>query len=453
MDVTATRPHGGGSRDVRKRVNHVHGLLMGVDEFVQDQAYLRQRDHLAVRSLHGYGTVCGLHVRWDDEKGELLVAAGLAVDPAGRLVCVLTEQRVDVADWLTRHRDAIAEAARVRPGEVPDDLTLFLVLCHRDVETDPRPIPSRPGRPADETTIASRILDSFELELRLTPPADAGELAGGALHDAVDRLLTIAREHNGDGEIDGEAVRRQLISWVTSERPEADGACSLASDDRGGDHGGSSDELSAAVLLAQVHVGLVQGGKGRLAPTDTVVDDGARPLLLTTRFLQEWLTELAGPPERPAGVRSVRPLATVDLLDRTDGLASFLVWFHLEGPDASVVLAPLDGGEPLAYGENLVIRTETCDDGRLRTSRIATNRVAVRQLACNRFRVDVNRQEAEYLRFEFELPRILLDNGQDLARFSDERGIGWVGQAHPDVVTVFVRNPTPHRPHDGVEGR
>lgn len=458
MGMAATGSHDDGPRgDVRKRVNHAAGLVLGVDEFVQEQTYLRERDHLAARSLHGYGTVAGLGVRWDDAEGHLRVAAGLAIDPAGRLICVPTEQRVDLGDWLTRHRDAIAEAAEVPAGELPDAVTLSLVLSHRELETDPIPVPSRPGQPADEATIASRILDSFELDLRATPPGDTGELAGGALHAAIDRLRTTAMEQDDDGEVDGEAIRRELIAWVTGERPEvAHGACASASaSDEGDDEHG--DEPSMAVPLAQVHVGIIEDGEGRLAPTDPLVDDGARPLLLTTRFLQEWLTGLVGKlraTERPVGARGVLPLATVELLGRpSGGHASFLVWFHLEVPDASVVLAPLAGGQPLAYGENLVIRTETCDEVRLRSTPIASNRVAVRQLACNRFRVDVTRREAAYLRFEFDLRRILLDNGQDLARFSEERGIGWVGQGHPDIVTIFVHNPTPNRPHEGSEGR
>jgi hypothetical protein len=459
MGMASTGSHDDGpGGDPRKRVNHTAGLVLGVDEFVQEQTHLRERDHLAARSLHGYGTVAGLGVRWDDAEGHLLVAAGLAIDPAGRLICVPTEQRIDFGDWLTRHRDAIAAAAEVPADELLDAVTLSLVLCYRELETDPVPVPSRPGRPADEATIASRILDSFELDLRATPPDDTGELAGGALHATIDRLRTIALELD-DGEVDGEAIRRELISWVTGERPEvAHGACASASaPDEGGDEHG--DQPSMAVPLAQVHVGIVEDGEGHLTPTDPLVDDGARPLLLTTRFLQEWLTALAGHlrtsnglAEGPVGVR-VLPLASVEVLDRTDGSASFLVWFHLEGPDASVVLAPLAGGQPLAYGKNLLIRTETCDEGRLRSTPIASNRVAVRQLACNRFRVDVTRREAAYLRFEFDLRRTLLDNGQDLARFSEERGIGWVGQGHPDIVTIFVHNPTPNRPHAGPEGR
>jgi hypothetical protein len=459
MGVPATGSHGSERRrDARKRVNHVTGLVLGVDEFVQEQTYLRERDHLAARSLHGYGTVAGLGVRLDHAVGHLCVAAGLAVDPAGHLICVPREQRIDLGDWMTRHRDAIAEAAEVPAGELPAAVTLSVVLCHRELETDPVPVPS-PDRSVDEATIASRILDSFELDVRATPPGDTGELADGALHAAIDRLQTIASAHDDGGGVDGEAIRRELLAWATGERPGvADGACAAASDEGGEEPGDAPGiESSTAVLLAQVHVGIVEDGEGRLTPTDPLVDDGARPLLLTTRFLQEWLTALAGHlrasngrAERPAGGR-VLPLATVEVLDRTEGAASFLVWFHLDGPGASVV--PVDDGEPLAYGQHLVIRTETCDAGRLRSTRIASNRVAVRQLACNRFQVDVTRREAAYLRFEFDLRRILLDNGQDLARFSEERGIGWVGQGHPDVVTVFVHNPSPERPDAGPVGR
>jgi hypothetical protein len=470
-------------------------LLMGVDEFVNEQTLRRSAGYLAVRFLHGYGTVS-------------------------------SERWFDLGDWLTRHRAEVS--SHLADDDPHGRITLDLELHPREPATD------------GDT-------DPVELRLRLTPPDSGGDLPGGALADTIERLITLAGTED-DGDIDIDAVRPELISWVT----EADLA---------------PGHPAAGLLLARIRAGIDASGDDHLAPVDPSVDEHGRPVLVTTRFLQEWQTrwmarpnpgrpvehrslryleaddhpqylpadgsrplrgdlnaggnavrglaastgpshavrrdevvggdlaagggglrierlqgkqvsasgeyapregevlrydgnrwvpsgvpDPAAPPEATADVRSVLPLASVELLGRTaDDAASFLVWFHAAGLDATATLAPLSGGQPLVYAENLSIRTQTCTAGRLRLTRIPVNRVAVQQVACNRFRVDVARQEAEYLRFEFDLTRIQLANGQDLAQWTQTHDAAWVGQAPSGVVTVFVVNPSLQRPLEGFE--
>ena len=75
----------------RKRVNYQLGLVLGEDEFRQDQFHHRERDHHATRVLHGYGTVSGWASATTHTNRRLHVRPGLAVDPAGRLICVPVE--------------------------------------------------------------------------------------------------------------------------------------------------------------------------------------------------------------------------------------------------------------------------------------------------------------------------------------------------------------------------
>ena len=74
--------------DPKKRVCYSTGLVLGVDEFLQDQTFFREKDHAHNRVLHGYGTVNGLHVsiREESEVPEILVSPGMAIDPAGRTI-------------------------------------------------------------------------------------------------------------------------------------------------------------------------------------------------------------------------------------------------------------------------------------------------------------------------------------------------------------------------------
>ena len=90
--------------DPFKRVNYTMGLVLGVDEFTQEQTYLLERDRLHNRALHGYGTVHGLQVTVPPEAAEpmVMVTAGMAVDPQGQHICVPADQCARLNDWLAR---------------------------------------------------------------------------------------------------------------------------------------------------------------------------------------------------------------------------------------------------------------------------------------------------------------------------------------------------------------
>lgn len=48
--------------DPNKRVNYAFGMVMGVNDFRQEQEHFEWKHRLSNRLLHGYGTVCGLQV-------------------------------------------------------------------------------------------------------------------------------------------------------------------------------------------------------------------------------------------------------------------------------------------------------------------------------------------------------------------------------------------------------
>jgi hypothetical protein len=283
--------------DPRKRVNYSLGLVLGEDEFRQDQLHLRERDHLATRALHGYGTVSGLAVEADDAL--VTVSAGLAVDPRGRLVCVPTAQCADLNEWLASNEEAVLAALGSPPPPFPALLSLFLVLCYRECETDTVPVPIEPCHAADESMAASRVAESFELKLTFRPPGEEGEAASGALADAVDALV---EERSGiAGETSPpdasppqpprlEQVLAHLRSWAVDHRPEvtAGGACLDASEE-------------ACVLLATIDLTIDDDGGSAALASPPTIDDSARPVMLSTRFLQEWLSRFQGAPRDGVG--------------------------------------------------------------------------------------------------------------------------------------------------------
>src|SRR5437867_657862 len=88
--------------DPTKHVKYTLGMILGMDDFNQEYAYLSGRDQWMARDLIGYGTVCGLQVTKEaDAKGlRVAVTEGVAVTPRGQLVRVPAPQCAYLNDWL-----------------------------------------------------------------------------------------------------------------------------------------------------------------------------------------------------------------------------------------------------------------------------------------------------------------------------------------------------------------
>jgi hypothetical protein len=328
---TPSNPIGPGSAatDTCKRVNYTLGMLMGVDDFVQDQLYAGSRRRELARELLGYGTVHGLAVviEADGDKGQRVrVTPGMAWLPSGTPVCVEGEQCANLNDWLLAN-DALVDAGL---SGSPTSFSAYLVLSHVQCLTDQVPIPGEPCRSDDELMAPSRIADSFRLDLRAVPPAQREE---DALRDFVEWLLgtelvatSPALDEAGfvaalraaaqdwlnpsspplspplsppwlppadymEGSIpagaDEALFRTALRLWATELRPlwmaRPDCSCNAT----------PIPPLDDAVLLARLELALVATADGWQlsdAVADPVtVDESRRPVLLTLRMLQELL--------------------------------------------------------------------------------------------------------------------------------------------------------------------
>jgi len=326
-----------GSADPSKHVNYVAGMVLGVDDFVQDFTYHSSHAARIVRDLIGYGVVSGLRVSVDvdAERGpRVQVAPGEAVTPSGKLICVDPAQCAYLNDWLASNRAAVDELGSPPPSGVP----LYVVACYRECPTDDVPIPGEPCRNDDELMAPSRLKESFSLELRLNAPEQLEERAVrefvswarriplvDAAGAGVDAFLASLRAAVGLEDSppssppellddllaspplgleipsgDAAAYRAALVRfWVEELRPR------LRSPLPGAECGcgGSPGELGAdadCVLLAEVEVPLAVDeltGTWLVADTPAVtVDDTERPTLLHVRFLQEWLLGGGGEP-------------------------------------------------------------------------------------------------------------------------------------------------------------
>ena len=372
-----TSSPGAAMPDPAKHVNFVAGMVLGVDDLQQEHASLAGADARTVADLIGYGVVSGLRVTIEVDGGDgprVQVAPGEAVTPSGRFVCVSPAQCATLNDWLTANRDAV-EALGSPP---PTSLPLYVVACYRECPTDSVPIPGEPCRSDDELMAPSRLLQSFELQLRLEPPAQLEEQgvrefvawarriplvdAPGVGVDAfLDALRTAVGEYASPpasppvvlGDLlasppssleipssDATAYFAALFRfWVEELRPRlrsplAGAECGCA----GGS--GPLDPDADCVLVAELDVPLGVGLDGSLVVADmpsVVVDDSTRPTLLHLRFLQEWLLA-------PGGAITVSGVVGGDgtVAAGTGGLAAM----PLDAPDPTLFLLDFPGFDP-----------------------------------------------------------------------------------------------------------
>ena len=357
-----------GSLTPDQRVNYEFGLVLGVDEFRQEQLYFLEKDRLHQRSLHGYGTVYGLAVtatRPADNSDEMLITVepGVAVDQFGRTIVLREEQCARLGAWLGRQiqegkappRPVAADGSPPTEG----DYRAYVVLSYDECEDALVPVPGEPCGSSDVTQAASRIRDSFRVELRWQPPAAS---AWDAVRELADLLAQVRFEPGLAPELSDEAALIDLVRgladpaemapceagtalssppggsppesewvlplesaraaldriftvWVTEVRPRIQRQVNLT--DPGDDLAVESGVLLACVDFAPVD-GFEQGQKIDHA---TIGNDG-RPFLLHTQLIQELLRVGADAEQHQ------RTFATVELWDSH----TLRAWLHYPNP-------------------------------------------------------------------------------------------------------------------------
>ncbi|HYW70945.1 MAG TPA: hypothetical protein VE961_07925 [Pyrinomonadaceae bacterium] len=333
--------------DPAKHVNYSLGMVLGVDDFTQEFAYLSGRDQWMARDLIGYGTVRGLRVMTDVDaiKGaRVIVDPGVAVSPGGRMICVPAAQCAYLRDWITDHAAEVGDAAG---SPVAASIKLYVVLCYRDCTVDNVPIAGEPCRSEDQLMAPSRIKDDFCLQLRLRAPNQG--IASPP--DSYDTQLSFQREEDAVRDyvqwiknipvipfgtstpLDEflQAIRDAAMAWFASPpvaSPPSDFMVGSPPSFLQIESPDLSRYLSAAfrlwvtelrpkwitrwhgcapthfdadkeadddcVLLAELDVPVVPASPGwTIADADIALDETQRPYLIHLRMLQEWL--LSGP--------------------------------------------------------------------------------------------------------------------------------------------------------------
>src|SRR5262249_33184181 len=105
---------------------------------------------------------------------QVLVSAGVAVDPHGRVIEVAGAQCADLNQWLSV---PVNLQAATGPGSPVGPATAYVVLCYRECLTNKVPVPGAPCRSEDDTLAPSRITESFELKFSPSRPPGTEEAA------------------------------------------------------------------------------------------------------------------------------------------------------------------------------------------------------------------------------------------------------------------------------------
>ena len=209
--------------DPSQHVNFAKGMVLGVDDFRQEFAYLSGRDQWLVRDAIGYGTASGLRVFFENDGTEgprLHVTAGSAFLPGGKQVCVGADQCAVINKWLAKPDHAATVTELLNPGSpapspsvTSGTVSLFLTLCYTDCRTRPVPVPGEPCRSEDELMADSRVADDFRLELQKSAPIQVEE---DAVRDFARWLRANVQIADASASPGGDDA-----SWLASLRPAA----------------------------------------------------------------------------------------------------------------------------------------------------------------------------------------------------------------------------------------
>lgn len=325
--------------DPCRRVNYTLGMILGVDDFVQESVYHSSHREALARLAIGYGTLTGLDVKLEpsEEPGstdtQARVTKGSAIAPSGRIVNVDVEQCCSVSDWarLDKNRKLVLEnpdgtqtvlpALETRPGSPGSWARAWVTLAFSEAKLAEIPLPGDPCRTDDKLTAPSRVEDGFHLDIswrrpdqleedalrryfewvcRIPVEPDGTDLTESVLLDAIRAEAKKGLPTTGaptsvpdawfqgipDASLHykGELLRAVMRLWITEIRPLWFACCP------GDDPAGWDTLLLTGLWLPVAKVGSSDWTFDASRPVE--LEQTHRPTLLSLRALQEMVRRL-----------------------------------------------------------------------------------------------------------------------------------------------------------------
>jgi len=191
------------------------GVLLGSDDFRDEQTYHRSRLARALAYLAGAGTLVGLRAEAvanaAGSEHELRVGPGLAIDRLGRLIEVPRAWCLRLEPWyLARPADAL-RAAHGAQGVVAD---LFLRFTPQ--ARGRTPSFAQGAFDATDALVPNRVRDAFRFELVLRPDAKDAPATAFLPRSRFDAVRALAPADRPD------ALREALLAgWNDATNPHA----------------------------------------------------------------------------------------------------------------------------------------------------------------------------------------------------------------------------------------
>lgn len=139
------------------RVNYAYGMVLGLDEFLQEQLHRLTKTQLHERGRHGYGTVNGLAVSVAPAGSTdytVAVSTGIGVDQWGREIVIRCDQCARIGAWLRAQEET-------NPGILGKHLgadgrvTVYVVASYAECLDALVPLPGQPCSSSDQTMVPS----------------------------------------------------------------------------------------------------------------------------------------------------------------------------------------------------------------------------------------------------------------------------------------------------------
>lgn len=288
-----------------KRVNYTFGMVLGEQDFRQEQEHFEWKHRISNLLLHGYGTVCGLQVTArpleDGSDTEIYVTSGYAISPRGNWIWVDHDQCARIGAWLERHSGDL-------PGfSGPGSYTAYVTLCYDECLVDLVPVAGRACASDEDTRAPSRVLETFRTEFTWTAPDQEAEDQTRAFGDLLQRIEIIPETGSPPDPDDSaylidlvrnlgldesppsmsppedtiglyastlcETLREALAVWVTEVCPRL-------------------DTRSDCILLGAIRFDV--DAAGALLADSVEIDGANRPVLVSDRLKQELFCLLGG---------------------------------------------------------------------------------------------------------------------------------------------------------------
>ncbi|HEV2761721.1 MAG TPA: hypothetical protein VGV38_01905, partial [Pyrinomonadaceae bacterium] len=195
-----------------KRVNYAFGMVLGVDDFRQEQEHFEWKHSKSNLLLHGSGTVCGLQVTAEESDGgdvEIRISSGYAVSRRGRWIWVERDLCARLGEWVAKNPPPGSP-----PGAGPQ--TVYVKLCYEECPTDLVPIAGQPCAKDDDARAPSRIIETGRAEFSWTEPDQRDEESFRRFGDLLEHVMIVDEELSPDDSAVFLDLVRNLCQPVTS---------------------------------------------------------------------------------------------------------------------------------------------------------------------------------------------------------------------------------------------